>query len=120
MIWQRIEIRRQCRHQRFALAGPHFSDLAVMKRRTADQLHVKVAHTQGTNTRLPHHREGLRQQLLKRCALIETRTKFSGFGTECIVVKGLHTLFQRVDARDNLTHSLQLPVVTGAKNLFHG
>ena len=59
---QRIEVRRQGRHEGLALAGAHLGDLALVQRHAADQLHVEMAHAQRAARRLADHREGLGKQ----------------------------------------------------------
>jgi hypothetical protein len=41
---QRVEVDRQRRHQRLALAGAHLGDLAVVQHHAADELDVEVPH----------------------------------------------------------------------------
>ncbi len=66
---ERVQVGRQRRHQRLALAGAHLGDLAVVQHHAADQLHVEVAHAERALARLAHHGEGLGQQLVERRAL---------------------------------------------------
>ena len=69
---ERIEIDRQRRDERLALAGAHFGDLAVVQRHAADQLHVEVAHLQHALAGLAHDGERLGQQRVERLALRAT------------------------------------------------
>ena len=78
-----------------------------------------MPHTQGPNARFSHYSEGFGQELFERLPVTQTGTEFGGFGAEPVVIKGLHRFFERINARDDFTHPLQLPIVTGAKNLFH-
>ncbi len=39
---QGVEVNRQCGHQRFALAGFHFGDVAFVENHAADQLDIEV------------------------------------------------------------------------------
>ncbi len=39
---ERVEIHRQCRHQRLAFAGFHLGDVAFVQHHAADQLHVEM------------------------------------------------------------------------------
>ncbi len=57
---QRIEVSGQRGHQRFAFAGAHLGNLALMQNDSADQLHVKVAHARRAHARLAHHGKGFR------------------------------------------------------------
>ena len=60
---ERVQIRRQRRHQRLALAGAHFGDLAGMQRQAADQLHVEMAQPELAARRLAHQRKRLGNQI---------------------------------------------------------
>jgi len=43
---ERVQVRRQHRHQRLALARAHLRDLALVEDHPADELHVKGAEAQ--------------------------------------------------------------------------
>jgi hypothetical protein len=62
---ERVQVDRQGRHQRLALAGAHFGDLAGVERHAADQLDVEMAHLQRPLARLAHRGEGLGQERVK-------------------------------------------------------
>ena len=68
---QRIEIDRQRRDQRLALAGLHLGDAAFVQDHAADQLHVEVPLTDRPLGRLAYGGEGRHQQVVERCALGE-------------------------------------------------
>ena len=59
---QRIEVYRQGGHQRFALAGAHFGNFAVVQHHAAHQLYIKVAHPQHAAAGFAAHGKGLFQQ----------------------------------------------------------
>ena len=52
-------------HQRFALAGLHLGDLALVKRDAADHLHVVVALSDGSLGGLAHRGKGFRQEVVQ-------------------------------------------------------
>ena len=66
---ERVQVDRQRRDERLALAGAHFGDLAVVQRHAADQLHVEVAHLQRALAGLADDGEGLGQQRVERLAV---------------------------------------------------
>ena len=66
---QRIQVAGQRCHQRFAFAGLHFGDLALVQHHAADQLHVEVAHLHRAPSRLAHHRKRLGQNLVQHLFL---------------------------------------------------
>ena len=58
---ERIEIQRQGRHQRLALTGLHFSDLALVQDHATQELDIEMPHRQRPPGGLPAHRKRLRQ-----------------------------------------------------------
>ena len=66
---QRIQRRRQCRHERLPFARLHFGDFAVVQHHSADQLHVEMPHLQESPPGLAHQRKRrhnrVRQRLLQ-------------------------------------------------------
>ena len=62
---QRIEIYRKGCDQRFAFAGLHFRNRALMQDHSADQLHVEVPHVQNTAPGLADHRKRLDQDFVQ-------------------------------------------------------
>ena len=66
---ERIQIAGQRGHQRFAFAGLHLRNLALVQHHAADQLHVEVPHLHRAPARLAHHRKGLGQNLVERFLL---------------------------------------------------
>ena len=66
-----VQIHRECRGERLALARAHLGDLALVEHRAADQLHVEVAHAHHPLAGLAADREGIRPQGGQRLALRE-------------------------------------------------
>ena len=62
---ERVQVERQRRDQRLALAGLHLGDLALVQDDAAEALHVEVAQADGAPRRLAHGRERLRQDLVE-------------------------------------------------------
>ena len=77
---ERVQIRRQRRHQRLALAGAHLGDAALVQRDAADELHVEVAHPERAPRGLAHHGEGFGQKLVERLACLQALAEFVGLG----------------------------------------
>ena len=55
---ERVQRGGQRGNERFAFAGFHFGDFAVVQNHAADQLHVEMAHVQKTAACLANQREG--------------------------------------------------------------
>ena len=66
---ERVEVAGKGGDQRFAFAGLHFADLAVMQNHAADQLHVEVAHVHGAPAGFADDGEGFGKNLVERLAL---------------------------------------------------
>ena len=66
---QGIQVAGQNSHQRFAFAGLHLSDSALMEHDAADELDGIGPHTQHPVSSLPDGGKGLGQQIVQRLAL---------------------------------------------------
>ena len=62
---ERVEIYRKRRDQRFAFAGLHFRNRALVQDHAADQLHVEVPHVEHAASGLANHRKGFHQNLVE-------------------------------------------------------
>ena len=60
-----VEIARERRDERLALAGLHLGDLPLVEDHAADELHVEVTQAQRAHRRLAHDGKCLREQLLE-------------------------------------------------------
>ncbi len=105
---QRVEVRGEGGHQRLALAGLHFGDPALMEDHAAQQLHVEVAHAHGPHGSLPHHGEGLRQEVVQCLALSEPVLEQGRLVPQLLVGHGLVSGLQIVDLGHHRPHLLQL------------
>ena len=63
---ERIQVERQGRDERLALAGEHLGDGPLVERDAADELHVEVPHPHHTLRRLATVRERFRQDAVER------------------------------------------------------
>ena len=70
---KRVEVDRQCRGQRFALARAHFCDFPLMESHRADDLNVKVTHLHDALTCLPHGRINVGNQTIQGCTGCQLR-----------------------------------------------
>ena len=114
---QRVQIRRQRRHQGLALAGAHLGDLAGMQRQAADQLHVEMAQAQLAARRLAHQRERLGHQLVERRAGGEARLQLPGLFRKLLIGQRADARLEGVDGRDRAAQLLDEALITAAENL---
>jgi hypothetical protein len=113
---ERIEVDRQRRHQRLALAGAHLGDLAGVQGHAADQLDVEVAHLQRPLARLADGGERLGQERVERLAGADAAAELFGLGAQLGVAQLLERGLERVDLLHDLPVLLQQPVVAAAED----
>ncbi len=114
---QGIEVHRQGRDQRLALAGLHLGDAAVVEHHGAHQLNVEGTQPEGAFARLLHDREGLGQQIVERLAVTETFTEPLGLAGEFRVIHRGDAFGLAMDIADLATQLLEDTVVAGTKDL---
>ena len=108
---ERVEVNRKRGDQRFAFAGLHLGDLALVQDNAADQLHVKMAHLQHAPAAFARHCERFRQDFVENFfqrgsffvgvfnrihALMNALAEFIGLGPELFVARAASS---RVRAR---------------------
>ena len=114
---ERIQVRRQRRDERLALARLHFGDAPGVQNHAADELHVEVPHVQRPAAGLAHDGKRLGQQVVERFAparaLAQLRRASAQLGVGQRRGRGL----ELVDARDDRPQSFQLAFVLRADDL---
>ena len=114
---KRIEIPCKGRNERFTFTGLHFGDLAIMKRHTADELHIEMTEPERAFARFSHRSKCLRQHIVKRFTLIKTLAQFNGHMRELLIALRLHQWLKRIDAFDHLLIVLQRLILAHAQKL---
>ncbi len=66
---QRIQIGSKGGDERFAFAGLHLGDLALVKHHAADELNVEMPLAKGALCALPHRGESFRQEIVDTLAI---------------------------------------------------
>ena len=97
---QGVEVGGQGGHQGLALARLHLRDRPAVEGEAADELDVEVPHVQHAAPRLPHHREGLGQEVVEGLALGQPLAELGRLGLELGVAQGQERRLERVDALD--------------------
>ena len=92
-----VEVGRERRDQRLALAGLHLRHPPEVQRHATHQLHVEVALTDDPLSGLAHHRERLDGQVVKLRAVGETLAELGGLRQQCLVAEAPRLGLQRVD-----------------------
>ena len=70
---ERVEIRREGRHEGLAFAGLHLGDRAAVQGDAADELHVEMAHPEHAPARLPHDGKGFGEEAVEGLAPASSR-----------------------------------------------
>ena len=65
---KRVKVSRQSGHEGFAFAGFHFGNSALVQNDAADNLHIKVLHSEHSPRALAANRESIGQNIVKRFA----------------------------------------------------
>ena len=112
---ERVQIDRQRRRKRLALAGLHFGDHALVEDHPAHKLDVEMALSQGALGGLAHGGESLDEQVVRICAGLDAFAECVRAGPERTVRQRLQFRFERIDRRDLRPQAFQEAVVMGAE-----
>ena len=110
--FQGVEVGRERRHERLALARDHFGDRARVEYHPADELHVVVPHSQEPSPAFPADGERLDENVVERLAGSETPAELGGLAAEFGVAHRLVGGFDRVDCLDL---GIEPPEVAGVR-----
>ena len=111
---ERVEIDRQRRDQRLALAGLHLGDHAPVEHDPAHELDVVMALAQRALRRLANGGEGVMQQVVERLAPFQALAQPAGPRLERLVGQRLDLGFERVDRLGFLRQTLHQALVGAA------
>ncbi len=115
---QRVQISGKGRDQGLAFAGFHFSNVALMQKDRAHQLHVKAAQAQRAPAGLAAVGKGFGQHGIQAfAALLHARLQVAGAGDQLVVGQRLELGLQRVDLCHQRPDRFHLAVVRGAEHL---
>ena len=112
---ERVEVGRQRRDERLALAGLHLGDLAAMEDDAADELDVEVPHVQHAAAGLANDGEGFGEQVVERRIRLASRCRNSAVLARSSSSESRCDLgFLGIDLGDERSNPLQLAVVRRA------
>ena len=111
-----VEVGRERRDQRLALAGLHLRHPPEVQCRTAHQLHVEVALADDPLGGLAHDRERLDGQVVELGAVGQALAELGGLRLQCLVAQALRLGLQRVDVRDHALQRFELLALPGAED----
>ena len=113
---ERVQIGRERRDERLALAGLHFGNLAAVEDDTADELDVEVPHVQHAAPGLAHDGERFGDQVLERRSAGEPLPELGGLASQPVVGQALDFGFLGIDLGDERPDAFQLAVIRRADN----
>ena len=116
---ERIQVERERGDQRFALAGAHFRDFALVQHHSAEQLHVVVAHFDLAAGRLAHRGEGLGQDVVERGSVFQPPDEFRGSPPQRVIVEPPGSFFPFVDGFDRRRKAAHLARMRAAEHSPH-
>ena len=121
---ERVEVERERRDERLALAGLHLGDPAEVQRGAAHDLHVEVALPDRARGGLPHGGERLGEQVVEEVdarvvvgRLVEAVPELVGERAELGVGAALHLGLERGDLGRDRLEELELPAFAGVEEL---
>ena len=112
---QGIQVGRQDGDERFALAGAHLGDVAVVQHHAANELHVERPHAERTKRRLARHGKRLRKQAIEALPILVALAKFFRPGAQRVVVESLDALLECIDTIYDFPVLPQQALVAAAK-----
>ena len=115
---QRVQIGGQRGGERFAFAGFHFGNTALMQHDAAHQLHTEGAHAQHALGTLAHNGEGFGQQLVQAFAALGAPLQFACLFAQTVVRQLFVFSLQRVDGVGLLEQRLEQLLGAGSKQFL--
>ena len=109
--FERVEVRRKGRDERFPFAGHHFGDLPFVKRASADHLHVVVAQAQDAAPGFAADGERFFEQVVERLSGREAFAEEKRLLAQLLVAHRLIFRLEPVDRFDARLNFLQRPRV---------
>ena len=98
---QGIEINRQCCNKRFTFTGTHLCDTSFVQAHTADELNVKMTHTEYAARTFADNGKRLRQQVVERLAVRKTFAEHIRISRQLIIRQSLHLRLESIDFIDD-------------------
>ena len=117
---ERVQVEREARDERLALAGLHLGDVAFVQRDPAHHLDVEDALVGLAQARLARRGERLEEEALELLAVLEPLPKLDGLRAERLVRELLEVGLERRDVRGLLLQPLEPPPFAEAQCLFEG
>jgi hypothetical protein len=84
----------------------------IVQDHAADELHVEVAHAEGSLCSLAVDRKGFDQQVVERRALFEPLAEFDGLAREIFVAEQCDRRFEFIDTHRPLSQACDFAVVS--------
>ena len=115
---QRVQVRGQGGHQRFALAGLHLGDAPLMQHQTAHHLYAIRAHSQHAGVGFADGGERFGQNVIFGFAILQARAEFIRLGAQLLIRQRLVFIFKGFHGVDRLLQLFDLRVIAAAQQFF--
>ena len=112
----RVEVSRQRRDERLALARAHFRDLATVEDDTADHLDVEMPHSEDAGRCFAHGGESFGKNVVERLPVLELLAELGGLRLQLFVRERLDLVFETVDLTDDLPERADVAIVRRAED----
>ena len=115
---ERVQIDRERRDQRLALAGLHLGDLAAVERDSSDQLDVVVALAERPDRRFAHRRKGFGEEIVEPGAVGQAPAEELGLGAQFVVGQSRNRRLESIDRIDIFAQAADIAVVSRTEDAF--
>ncbi len=112
---QRVQVSGQGRGQGFTFTGAHLCDATFVEHHAANQLHIKVTHTEDTLTCFTYGGKGLRNQAFKAFAFFQALAEQVSFRFQFIVRELYEIRLHLIDDVDDFAHTAQSAIIAAAE-----
>ena len=117
---ERVQVEREARDERLALAGLHLGDVALVEDDPAHQLDVEHPLVRLADAGLADGGEGLEQEILERLAVLEPLPELGRLPAQLLVGERLEVRLQRGDVGGLLLEALEPAPLADAQDLLEG
>ena len=113
---ERVQVEREARDERLALAGLHLGDVAFVEDDPAHHLDVEHALVGLAHARLADGRVGLEEEVVELLAVVEPLAELGGLRAQLGVGERLELGLERRDVRSLLLHALGAAALAEAED----
>ncbi len=113
-----VEVGGSRGHKGLAFTRAHFRDVAHVQGGAAHELHVEVAHAKGAVRCFADGGKRLREQVVQRFAIGDSRPEFICLAAQLGIAKGTEFAIKHVDSVSVSTQLFQRLLIAGTQDTF--